>query len=625
MKRKSFVAVLTSLIMLLAIFALTGCGSDGNESSEAPAVKCYNGSFMGMVEENGVYAYKGIPYAKSPTGELRWKAPVAVDASDENYEAKEFGWTSLQTEWHSEPASIVNAKITESGEEHNSGEDCLTLNVWTSDTEDTAKPVMVYFHGGGFGWGGTSDPLYSGKYIVKEHNDVIVVSCNYRVGTMGFIDLRNVKGYTDEYKETTELGLLDCMQSLRWIKQNIEAFGGDPDNITIFGESAGGNLVSCMLVADTDGNGKADVDEEKLFNRCVAHSGSLNLTYTYEEYEANDTAGALCEAVANLRDDDELKRAEDVSMDDLLALTEDEMYKVNNDPELVNLDGSAVGDIYNMPLRGKYSDGTLSAVPADPFEALRDGAAADIDLIVGTNQDEWRYWTSEVYWEPILELDEENLMLNLGDYAEFIVEPKIQEAKDAAKAADNSEAEAAVDKLIEMQTRDLEYKDTDGGVTSRDGSEFEGKKIWAATELCNETGFRAPYVATASVHADYAAENKDTKGKTYMYYFAKESDNFPWIGACHASELSYVFHNMDETMFSGTVDENLADQMCESWVNFAKTGDPGNAEAEWTVYDTADRNTMTMDIDDDNAMKMVSDPLSEERELMEPFAYYYLK
>ena len=221
MKRKSFVAVLTSLIMLLAIFALTGCGSDGNESSEAPAVKCYNGSFMGMVEENGVYAYKGIPYAKSPTGELRWKAPVAVDASDENYEAKEFGWTSLQTEWHSEPASIVNAKITESGEEHNSGEDCLTLNVWTSDTEDTAKPVMVYFHGGGFGWGGTSDPLYSGKYIVKEHNDVIVVSCNYRVGTMGFIDLRNVKGYTDEYKETTELGLLDCMQSLRWIKQNI--------------------------------------------------------------------------------------------------------------------------------------------------------------------------------------------------------------------------------------------------------------------------------------------------------------------------------------------------------------------------------------------------------------------
>lgn len=301
------------------------------------------------------------------------------------------------------------------------------------------------------------------------------------------------------------------------------------------------------------------------------------------------------------------------------------MYKVNNDPELVNLDGSAVGDIYNMPLRGKYSDGTLSAVPADPFEALRDGAAADIDLIVGTNQDEWRYWTSEVYWEPILELDEENLMLNLGDYAEFIVEPKIQEAKDAAKAADNSEAEAAVDKLIEMQTRDLEYKDTDGGVTSRDGSEFEGKKIWAATELCNETGFRAPSVATASVHADYAAENKDTKGKTYMYYFAKESDNFPWIGACHASELSYVFHNMDETMFSGTVDENLADQMCESWVNFAKTGDPGNAEAEWTVYDTADRNTMTMDIDDDNAMKMVSDPLSEERELMEPFAYYYLK
>ncbi|MGN0693412.1 MAG: carboxylesterase/lipase family protein [Lentihominibacter sp.] len=625
MKKKTFIALLTSLIMSLTVFSLTGCGGGDEESSDAPAVKCYNGTFTGMVEDNGVYSYKGIPYAQSPTGDLKWLAPQAVEESDESYDAKEFGWTSLQTEWHSEPASTVNAKKTESGEEHNSGEDCLTLNVWTSDTETADKPVMVYFHGGGFGWGGSSDPLYSGKYIVEEHNDVVVISCNYRVGTMGFIDLRGVEGYTDKYKEATDLGLLDAMQSMRWIKQNVEAFGGDPDNITIFGESAGGNLVSCMLVADTNGNGTPDVDEENLFNRCIAHSGSLNLTYTYEEFETNGTAAALCEAVANLRDDDDLKSAEDVTMDDLLALTEDEMYQVNNDPELVDLDGSAVGDVYNMPLRGDYSDGSTGVLPEDPFRALRDGAAANVDLIVGTNQDEWRYWTSEVYWEPILDLSEEDLMLNLGDYAEFIVLPKIDEAKAAAKAAGNAEAEAAVDKIIEMQTRDLEYKDTDDGVTGRDGTETDGKYMWAATELANETGFRAPSIATAAAHADYCASDDKAKGKTYMYYFAKESDNFPWVGACHASELAYVFHNLDETIFSGTVDEGLADQMCEAWVNFAKSGDPSIADVQWTTYDTTDRNTMTMDMDDDNAMKMVSDPLSEERELMEPFAYYYLK
>lgn len=108
-----------------------------------------------------------------------------------------------------------------------------------------------------------------------------------------------------------------------------------------------------------------------------------------------------------------------------------------------------------------------------------------------------------------------------------------------------------------------------------------------------------------------------------MYYFCKKSDNFEFIGACHASELAYVFHNIDETIFSGTVDESLADKMCTSWVDFAKSGDPSNDGITWAKYTPDKRATMVMT--NDNKMKMENDPLKEQRELIESFADYYLK
>lgn len=612
-KLKKISAVVLSLVMIMTFsVTLTGCGG-----SDDPQVTVKNGTFVGTTEDNGVVSFKGIPYAQPATGENRWKPAQPVEESDETYSADEFGWTSLQTEWHSEPASTVNAKENESGDMQSSGEDCLTLNVWAADLEGENRPVMVYFHGGGFGWGGTSDPLYSGKYLVEEHPDVIYVSCNYRVGTMGCLDLTEVPGYTDEYKEAVNLEILDVMESLRYIKENIAAFGGDPENVTIFGESAGGALVTMALVADTDGNGIPNNDEENLFQRCIAQSGSVNLTYTYDDFDNNGTTWALCQAVANYYDDDDLESAEDVTMEDLLAIPEADMYEISTDWQLVpELEECAVSDIYNMPLRGDYKDGSAGVIPEDPYKAIEEGAGKDVDLITGSNQDEWRYWTAEVYEEPILELDEENLLLNLADYGSIIVEPKIGEAKAAAK--ENGGDPEAVDKLIEMQTERLEFDSVPETLTGRYDNEVNMKEVFAATELGNETGFREPAIEVAEAHAKAG-------GNTYMYYFAKESDNFEWIGACHASELEYCLHNIDETIFSGTVDEGLADAMCEAWTNFAKTGDPSIESAEWTQYDAKDRNTMTIDMDDDNAMKMVSDPLSAERKLMQPFAKYYLK
>ena len=146
------------------VFAFTACGE--KESTEAAKVTCNNGVMLGL-EDNGVASYKGIPYAKPPVGELRWKAPVAAEDSSEEIECYEFGDTSLQYEWPTEPASYSEKS-----------EDCLSLNVWTSaEQTDEPKAVMVFFHGGAYGWGGTTDPMYDGQAFVEAHPDVVLVTC----------------------------------------------------------------------------------------------------------------------------------------------------------------------------------------------------------------------------------------------------------------------------------------------------------------------------------------------------------------------------------------------------------------------------------------------------------------
>lgn len=543
MKKKLFVLVLA----VCMVFMMAGCGADD------PVADCKNGNFVGQVEDSGVMSFKGIPYAKAPTGDLRWKAPEAPEESDETFEAKEFGKTSVQYSWHSEPAGENPAGV---------GEDCLTLNVWTSDMETEGKAVMVYIHGGGFAWGGTADPLYNGETIVEQHDDVIVVSMNYRLGMFGQIDLSSVPG-GEEFPDSKNLAMLDLMQGLTWIQENIEAFGGDPDNVTVFGESAGGAYVS-LLTASSDAQG--------LFHRAIAESGCLNLTYSQEDFDAWGTTEALLE----------LTGAE--NMDDLMAIPEDELIDLYiNEP--LDEDWTTLNDLYNMPFRGDEG-----IVEEDPYAAIANGVGKDVDLMIGTNADEWRYWVNEMGLEP---MTEDTVEENLARYEEVVAE----DHKTAAYEAASEEDKANLDAFYQLD----QIKELD--------------EIWQNTELANETAFRMASIEMASLHSEAG-------GNTYMYYFDVPSDNFDFIGACHASECAYVFHNEEETAFSGTVDVELADQICAAWVNFAKTGDPNTDDNAWTKYDTADRNTMVITAD---GLKMVSDPLGDQRELLQNFAYYYLK
>ena len=314
--------------------------TDG-DFDQSLAVKCINGTFVGKKTDN-IIAFKGIPFVgQQPVGNLRWKAPVEVVPDDRVYEAYYYAKSARQRETSSEKAGY-----------YYQSEDCLYLNVWKADEmTDAKKPVMVWIHGGAFEYGGTVDPLYNGHNLVKENPDVIFVSITYRLGIFGFLHLSHLPDGKD-YPDAQNLGIMDEMMALKWIHENIAGFGGDPDNVTIFGESAGGGSVAVLPLVK---------GSHKYFKKVIAQSGSPVFTRSSEQ--AIDCTNELMEALG--------------------CKTVADLQKV--DVEKI-LETSAIITLRVMPERdGKY-------LPLDPYAAYENGAAKDIDIMQGCNKDEMNYF-----------------------------------------------------------------------------------------------------------------------------------------------------------------------------------------------------------------------------------------
>jgi len=317
--------------------------TDGNYDKSL-AVKCINGTFVGK-KHDGVIAYKGIPFVgRQPVGELRWKAPVDVVPDDGVYEAYYNGKTPCQLDYDAQVASVYVR-----------GEDCLYLNVWKADDGRKNKPVMVWIHGGAFTAGGTVEPREEGTNFVKENPDAIVISIEYRLGVFGFLHLSHLPDGKD-YPDAQNLGLMDQMMALKWIHENIASFGGDPDNVTIWGESAGGDSVTTLPLIE---------GSHKYFKRVIAQSGTPVLSKTTKQAidDTNEFMDILgCKTVADLQK---------IEIEKLLAALE------------------TLGDMRIGPERdGKY-------LPLDPYEAYANGAAKDIDILQGCNKDEMNFFMAE--------------------------------------------------------------------------------------------------------------------------------------------------------------------------------------------------------------------------------------
>ena len=193
-------------------------------------------------EENGVKKFLGVPFAQAPVGELRWKAPQPLQAWEGVREAKAFGDDPMQ------PNVFGDMNFRGSGR----SEDCLYLNIWTTAaTTADALPVLIYFNGGGLMAGSGSEPRYDGSSIAKE--GVIGVTANYREGVFGFFAHPELTAASD-YKGSGNYGFLDQVAAIQWVKDNIQAFGGDPNKITIVGESAGSFSVSLLMCSPLSKN-----------------------------------------------------------------------------------------------------------------------------------------------------------------------------------------------------------------------------------------------------------------------------------------------------------------------------------------------------------------------------------
>ena len=312
----------------------------GDDYDKSLAVKCKNGTFVGQKTEN-VITYKGIPFVgKQPVGELRWKAPVDATPDDDVYEAYYYGKAACQDQEISD----------------HQGEDCLYLNVWLAQPTHpcASKPVMVYIHGGAFIAGSTDMALFDCTNLIKENPDVIVVTIQYRLGVLGFLHLSHLPDGKD-YPDAQNLGLLDRKMALKWVHENIEGFGGDPDNVTIWGESAGAGSVTMLPLIK---------GSQQYFKKVIAQSGAPSQTNSLEEATqcTDELMEALgCKTVADLKKVDAQKLVDTAGEVILLRI---------------------------FPVR----DG--SHLPLDPWEAYASGAAKDITFLQGCNKDEMNFFVT---------------------------------------------------------------------------------------------------------------------------------------------------------------------------------------------------------------------------------------
>jgi para-nitrobenzyl esterase len=324
------------------------------------------------IDHGGIHVFRGIPYAAPPVGKLRWKQPQRETAWDDVRDATEFSASSAQG------AFLLDQML--GGIERPKSEDSLYLNVWTPGLDDARRPVMVWIHGGAFMFGEGATPWYDGTAFATR-GDVVVVTINYRLGSFGFLHLADLFG--DELAGSGNLGLLDQVAALEWVRDCIEAFGGDPERVTIFGESAGAGSVATLLGMPAASG---------LFDAAIPQSGAASWFATTER--ATEIATVLIDALGVAPGD----------IDALYAKTTDEIITAQ---AAVGLETDETG----LPFQ-PVVDGVV--LPRPPLEAIAGGSAAGVRLLVGTNHDEMTLFTM---MDPALAgLDETGLRARIRNY-----------------------------------------------------------------------------------------------------------------------------------------------------------------------------------------------------------------
>jgi len=313
---------------------------------------------------DGVHRWRSIPYARPPVGALRFRAPQPVQPWPGVRYCHGFTKCAPQERRYT---------VTGVGKYQPMGEDCLTLNVVAPEISDgEALPVMFFVHGGGYILGSSATPIYDGVALARR--GCVYVSVNYRLGALGCLDLSSLS--TTDITLESNLFLRDLVMALRWVRDNIAAFGGDPRNVTVFGESAGAHAVVALLAAP---------DAEGLFHQAISESPASGMTRSSEI--AAEFAGRFATLLGVRKQD---------AAHTLMKTSPAELVAAQN----LLIDDGVRDMLGAFPIGPVFGDDYL---PLDPVDALRRGTAHRVPLIVGTNAEEGRLFTRFLQLLPTTE------------------------------------------------------------------------------------------------------------------------------------------------------------------------------------------------------------------------------
>jgi para-nitrobenzyl esterase len=527
------------------IIVLAGCGQgagNGQESaveaappavvSTAPVADTEHGPVRGVVED-GVLVFKGIRYG-ADTFTTRFAAPAKPSSWNDARDATAFGASCPQTptgnpgglftSWRPEPSPPFS-------------EDCLFLNVWTPALGDKGdRPVMVWFHGGGFSSGNGSSNAYDGVRLARR-GDVVVVTVNHRLNVFGYLALGH---YGEGFKDSAAAGVLDMVQALEWVRDNISRFGGNPENVMIFGESGGGAKVSTLMATE-----KA----RGLFHRAAVQSGAMI------RFPEQDLARAAADKVV----------------------------------ENLDLNADSIDEIRSLPvetIQAAFADTGAATAPSidgrtltrHPFEPDAAPPGKGVPLMLGTNR------------------TENSLFVGAANPAIF---------------------ELTWEGLPGALSRSYPDADVEAIIAGYRSLQPESGPVDVYFEATTDARWLSGHV----LQAERKVEQGGAPVWLYLFNWDTPVDGGRWRSP-HALEIGFVFDNVanSESMSGvGEEQQKIADMMADTWIAFARTGNPNNpAIPQWQPYDLQSRPVMVFDLEPE----VVNDARGPQRALFDDSTAY---
>ncbi|XP_022095260.1 cholinesterase 2-like isoform X2 [Acanthaster planci] len=529
-------AAMASRVTIAILVGLWTLAMSQNVDNLGPTEVISTGRILGKrmsVLGKTVDGFFGIPYGKSPEGNLRFKSPLPREPWNGTYNATTHGFGCFQVPdenfegFHGSEMWNPNVMLKE---------DCLNLNVWVPYPRPTNAAVMVWVYGGSYISGVDSLDVYDGKTLVAEEG-VIVVSMNYRVGALGFLAM-------DDPNAPGNMGLRDQTLALQWVQDNIAVFGGDPGQVTLFGESAGAASISLHMISP---------ESMHLFKRAALESAALSVPWGYYTMEEGIRRGMI--------------------LAKQLHCTEDTMGNVLTVPQVIDcLRSRDVVQILTFQwVTSDYLDFPFvpvvdgSFLTERPETALKRGAVKDCELLIGSNTNEGSFFL--IYEVPGFSKDTDSLL----DKEAFITAMKY-----------------AFPQANSFGMKALEYQ-----YTPWLNPENRSLLRDAIDKATGDYNFICPTYEMALGYARF-------DHPVYYYRFTDRSSNNPWpawMGVLHADEIAYIFGlPLHPEQGFNSQEEQLSRMMMRYWANFAKTGNPNaNSGSDWPLYTVEQQQFFTLD------------------------------